>query len=275
LTVDDEDDAVSAADDSGDDAASGGDADCDGQTDENGDPVLCPENQTCFEGECRQNCNGNECVNAGEYCMPEVNLCLEPCVGVECAFGQLCNIDTIMCEDPCEGVDCPDPANRCWMGECVPNNCVSTGCEDGSICNGVECVPDPCIAANCPSGQFCREGQCIPSCAQVSCDSAPAKKWQTGTPVRNPNGVSSGYTLEIGELIGRGRGHEKRQTHTNRSVEASERKGKFDIEFLLFLEQNHETEEQSREQHNRDKRGHNRPDCDCGRGRDIEMACSA
>jgi hypothetical protein len=131
--------------------------------------VLCPENQTCFEGECHQNCNGNECVNAGEFCMPEVNLCLEPCVGVDCAFGQLCNIDTIMCEDPCEGVDCPDPANRCWMGECVPNNCISTGCEDGSVCDGLECVPDPCIAANCPSGEFCREGQCIPSCAQVSC----------------------------------------------------------------------------------------------------------
>jgi MYXO-CTERM domain-containing protein len=147
----------------------GVDNDCDGQTDENGDPALCPENQTCFEGECRQNCNGNECVNAGEYCMPSVNLCLEPCVGVECEFGQLCNIDTIMCEDPCEGVDCPDPTNRCWMGECVPNNCVATGCPEGSICDGLECVPDPCIAANCPSGQFCREGQCIPSCAQVSC----------------------------------------------------------------------------------------------------------
>ena len=144
------------------------DNDCDGQTDEDSQPALCPENQTCFEGDCRQNCNGNECVNAGEYCTDN-GLCLQPCVGVECAFGQECNPQNLECTDPCDGVDCPDPANRCWMGECVPNNCISTGCAEGSICDGVECIPDPCVAADCEFGQFCRDGQCIPSCAQVAC----------------------------------------------------------------------------------------------------------
>jgi MYXO-CTERM domain-containing protein len=145
------------------------DNDCDGQIDEDSAPPLCPDNQACFEGECRQRCNGNECVNAGEYCNAGLELCLLPCEGVDCEWGLSCNPQNASCEDPCEGVDCPDPANRCWMGECVPDNCISTGCEDGSVCNGVECVPDPCASANCPSGEFCREGQCIPSCAQVSC----------------------------------------------------------------------------------------------------------
>ena len=144
----------------------GVDNDCDGQIDQ-GD--LCGADQQCFEGACRQKCDGNECVNAGEFCNPAFQLCLPPCVGTECDFGWACNQSTNLCEDPCAGVTCPDPSQRCWEGECVANNCISTGCTAGSICNGVECVPDPCASANCAAGQFCRDGQCVPSCAQVSC----------------------------------------------------------------------------------------------------------
>ncbi len=144
----------------------GVDNDCDGQVDQ-GD--LCPMGEQCFEGACRQECDGNECVDAGEFCNPAFRLCLPPCVGTECDFGWLCNESSNVCEDPCEGVDCPDPAQRCWEGQCVADNCVSTGCVEGTLCNGVDCVPDPCASASCAAGQFCRDGRCIPSCAQVSC----------------------------------------------------------------------------------------------------------
>ena len=142
------------------------DNDCDGQIDQG---ELCPSDQQCFEGACRQKCDGNECVDAGVFCNPAFQLCLPPCVGTECDFGWLCNQSTNLCEDPCSAMTCPDPGQRCWDGQCVPNSCLSTGCMEGSICNGTECVPDPCASAHCAAGEFCRDGQCVPSCAQVSC----------------------------------------------------------------------------------------------------------
>ena len=142
----------------------GEDDDCDGTVDE-GD--LCPDGQ-CIDGECYRPCEGNECVDAGTFCDPELMLCIEPCVGADCAFGEVCNEGTNECEDPCVDVACGD-GERCWEGGCVPDDCVATGCEDGAICNGVECVPDPCANAMCEAGHFCRGGQCIPSCAQVAC----------------------------------------------------------------------------------------------------------
>ena len=141
------------------------DNNCDGFIDE-GD--LCDRGWVCLEGECRRPCSGNECPDAGTYCHPELNLCLEPCVGVECDWGMLCNETTNQCEDPCFEVGCLAEL-RCWMGECVDNTCVAPGCPEGSICNGIECVPDACTAAECSQTEFCRDGQCIPSCARISC----------------------------------------------------------------------------------------------------------
>ncbi len=143
----------------------GEDDDCDGVVDEG---ELCPDGR-CLEGRCWPACEGNECVEAGTFCDPELMLCIEPCIGVECEFGFECNEGTNMCDDPCAGVQCPGEGERCWRGECVVDSCVQTGCPEGSICNGVECVPDPCINAMCEAGEFCRGGQCIPSCAQVAC----------------------------------------------------------------------------------------------------------
>ncbi|MBV71404.1 MAG: hypothetical protein CMH52_08635 [Myxococcales bacterium] len=142
------------------------DDDCDGQTDED-DP--CPDNEVCFEGECRDPCAGNECLGEGLICNRAENLCTRPCDGVECPLGQVCDPLTAQCNDPCDGgLECPD-GQRCWLGECEPDDCVTTGCPEGAICNGVECVPDPCASADCEMGQFCRDGQCIPSCAEVAC----------------------------------------------------------------------------------------------------------
>ncbi len=142
------------------------DDDCDGTIDED-DP--CPDDQVCFEGECRNPCAGNECTTTDLLCNPENRLCLEPCEGVECPPGERCDPDIARCVDPCEdGPECP-AGERCWEGECQPNDCITTGCPEGSVCNGVECLPDPCASAECEEGQFCRDGQCIPVCAQVSC----------------------------------------------------------------------------------------------------------
>ncbi len=146
-------------------ACNGIDDDCDGVID---DDAVCPGLQVCFAGECRDPCEGNECIQGGQYCNAELNLCLAPCDGVECPFGELCNDINGQCEDVCGAVDCA-AGQRCFEGACVPDTCLSTGCPDGSVCNGVECVPDPCANADCPAGEFCRGGQCIPSCARVSC----------------------------------------------------------------------------------------------------------
>ncbi|MFN3198841.1 MAG: MYXO-CTERM sorting domain-containing protein [Bradymonadia bacterium] len=142
------------------------DDDCDGTIDEGGD--LCDIGATCAQGDCRTNCPDRECLNGGEFCDPDLLLCGEACELVECGFGLACDPQTNQCFDPCAGVSCGD-GERCWLGDCVPNDCEYTGCEAGSICDGNECVPDPCAAAECEEGEFCRGGQCIPSCAQVSC----------------------------------------------------------------------------------------------------------
>jgi hypothetical protein len=140
------------------------DDDCDGTADGG---QLC-EDGSCIDGECRQPCDGNECIQAGTFCDVPTNLCLGPCDNVECELGWVCNGVSGICEDPCAAVECPG-GERCFEGECGPDDCVTTGCADGSVCNGVECVPDPCVNAQCGAGQFCRGGQCIPSCARVSC----------------------------------------------------------------------------------------------------------
>ncbi len=152
-----------------DEACNAIDDDCDGTVDEDDD---CPDDQICFEGACRNPCLNNECAMGGQICRDadeEQRLCLGPCDGLDCPFGEVCDAMTGRCVDPCdEGPECAE-GERCWLGQCEPNDCITTGCPEGSICNGVECLPDPCAAAECEAGQFCREGQCIPSCAQVSC----------------------------------------------------------------------------------------------------------
>ena len=140
------------------------DSDCDGSVDE-GD--LCPDGQRCVEGACRVECT-DECFGE-DICNREYSVCLPPCVGVECIRGEICIEETLMCIDLCIGVECSSSEERCWEGECVPNTCLYTGCEEESICDGVECIPNPCSGVECEIGEFCRGGQCIPSCAQISC----------------------------------------------------------------------------------------------------------
>ena len=141
------------------------DNDCDGEIDEG---ELCPDDEVCLDGRCWSPCQGNECPDAGTFCRVDVNLCVEPCVGIECAFGEQCSAASDACFDPCVGVAC-GAEERCWLGACVIDSCAATGCPAGSLCDGTECVPDPCAEADCPASEFCRGGQCIPSCAQVSC----------------------------------------------------------------------------------------------------------
>ena len=158
--------ACGRCDDVQDEICNNIDDDCDGETDEDN---PCPGNEVCFDGECRDPCANNECFEGGLICISPEGLCVAPCDGVECELGEVCDPGTGQCVDPCENSPaCPD-GERCWQGQCEPDDCITTGCPDGAICNGVECVPDPCASANCEIGQFCRDGQCIPSCAEVAC----------------------------------------------------------------------------------------------------------
>ena len=141
------------------------DDDCDGEIDEG---QLCGEHGVCADCRCWDPCQAGECFEAGTFCHPEAQLCVEACVLEECGFAELCDPATSACIDPCEGVQC-EPGFRCWEEECVADDCIISGCPEGAICNGIECLPDPCISADCQVNEFCRNGQCIPSCAQISC----------------------------------------------------------------------------------------------------------
>lgn len=176
----------------------GVDNDCNGEVD---DGDLCGANELCFEGECRSECT-DECFESGVTCNREVNLCLPPCVGVECVAGEVCDDQLSRCVDLCANVDCPNPTDRCWEGECVPNSCVYVGCEEGSICDGTECIPDACAGVMCEAGEFCRGGQCIPSCAQVSCPLF--NRCVDGLCVEDPCGgveCPNGLACEAGECV--------------------------------------------------------------------------
>ena len=140
------------------------DDDCDGEIDEE---ALCPDGQ-CVNGVCRSPCDGNECVDDGLYCHPELDICISPCDLVECGYGQVCNEDNGQCVNPCEGVTCGE-GERCWLGDCVINDCLEVDCPDGTVCDGDACVPDLCVDVTCDEGEFCREGECIASCAAISC----------------------------------------------------------------------------------------------------------
>lgn len=142
------------------------DEDCDGRIDES--EGICGARMTCYNSECRHDCD-IECPLSNLWCDDSTNLCLPPCENIECEFGETCNENSLMCIDPCRSIECPDLNNTCWNGECVPDTCLHTGCQAGSICDGIECIPDPCAAIECDSNSFCRGGQCIPTCARISC----------------------------------------------------------------------------------------------------------
>ena len=174
------------------------DNDCNGQVD---DGDLCPDSQVCFEGECRDPCR-DECFGSGVTCNRDELLCLPPCVGVDCTAGETCDESLNRCVNLCEGIDCPNPGDRCWEGECVPNSCIYVGCPDGSICDGVECIPDPCAGVMCEIDEFCRGGQCVPSCAQVSCPLF--NRCVDGLCVEDPCGgvdCPAGLACEAGECV--------------------------------------------------------------------------
>jgi hypothetical protein len=143
------------------------DNDCDARIDEGEE--ICGGYQQCFEGICRYPCDV-ECQEAGTICNHTHNICLPPCEGVECEDRSwICVETSLVCEDLCADIECANESERCWQGECVPDTCVSTGCDAGSICDGIECISDPCINVQCEAGNFCRGGQCIPSCSNISC----------------------------------------------------------------------------------------------------------
>ncbi|MEE2758025.1 MAG: hypothetical protein VYA30_15310 [Myxococcota bacterium] len=141
------------------------DNDCDGQFDE-GD--LCPDDEICVQGQCRQPCAGNECFNDGERCDRADQVCVELCYGVACPGAAECDPETGLCGDACVGISC-NADQMCVHGQCLDGLCDVHGCPRGQACIGGECVADPCRGRMCPDGQFCRAGDCIASCALVSC----------------------------------------------------------------------------------------------------------
>ncbi|MGC6419302.1 MAG: hypothetical protein ACON3Z_19425 [Bradymonadia bacterium] len=161
------------------------DNDCDGNFDE-GD--LCPDNQLCFAGQCRDRCANGECFAAGERCEAEPQVCVEFCFGVECADGSECQVDTGACDDPCGNLNC-GPGQLCVHGSCRDGDCELHGCPVGQACIDGQCANDPCGMLNCPNGQFCRAGACVDSCALVSC--AVGESCVDGTCTEDPCGSFS------------------------------------------------------------------------------------
>ena len=149
----------------------GADNDCDGAIDE-GEirEEICPEERTvCVSGECSSPCDNNECVDAGTYCHPELDICVEGCFEVECSDGEECDPNSGQCVNLCEGVECA-VGELCVSGRCLAGDCSVHGCPGNQACVDGVCINDPCHdRVICPDDQFCRAGECVGSCAHVSC----------------------------------------------------------------------------------------------------------
>ncbi len=136
------------------------DEDCDGQIDEE---ATCTNGATCFEGECVDRCNSNECFG-DSICVD--GFCVDLCHNVDCAYGQVC--ETGRCVDPCDGVSCNE-GEACYLGECKIESCLEIPCPDGQRCGPNGCEVNPCFGVSCEDNAFCRDGVCVDSCGVISC----------------------------------------------------------------------------------------------------------
>jgi hypothetical protein len=136
------------------------DNDCDGIAD---DEAACPEGERCGHGVCEDPCAGVDCAE-GFQC--EEGFCVDLCVFAQCPRGWNCELGN--CSDPCADVTCESPL-ICFGGQCVPDDCLSTGCEAEQRCREIGCEADPCTGVSCGSGEFCRDGACVISCAGIAC----------------------------------------------------------------------------------------------------------
>ncbi len=88
--------------------------------------ATCPENTTCFEGQCVTQCETVGCAD-DEIC------CGGVCRAIECCIDNANPNET-----------CPD-GTSCFEGQCV-TQCDVIGCGDGECCcdDGVSCSSDCC-----------------------------------------------------------------------------------------------------------------------------------
>ena len=129
---------------------------------------VCPEGDTCFEGQCvcRPSCQGKKCGpdGCGGYCGT-------------CDKGKSCQDGKCVCIPDCTGKECGSNGCGGRCGKCKKGRkCVANQCVCKPDCCGKACGPDGCggSCGTCPgSHDVCQGGQCfcVPDCGEKACGS--------------------------------------------------------------------------------------------------------
>jgi len=177
------------------------DNDCNGTVD---DKAECPGGGQCIEGQCSQQCMGNEFVcPKGQLCKNGWCL-LDPCDAAACEKqGWVCKGGD--CIDPCKNVTCKT-TELCVRGACVDNTCYTKGCPGGEQCVQGVCKADPCWAAACKPSEYCLAGSCLPTCEALFCKPDELCKSVAGTATCVKDGCAgvscgSGQVCSAGKCI--------------------------------------------------------------------------
>ena len=136
---------------------------------------------------CTADCGGGECVPGDPACGPNP----EGCVNTGCEDGFVCDTtfgcrssscvctgELWICTADCDGGECVPEGLTCGPN---PAGCVSTGCEEGFVCDKTSgCRPSTCECSaegawSCSSD--CGGGECVPD---PGCGPSPAGCVNTG-----------------------------------------------------------------------------------------------
>jgi hypothetical protein len=146
---------------------------------------------------CTEDCGGGECVPDGGAC-DEPNP--EGCASTGCdddevcdtsvgCFPSSCSCDAAtggwICTDDCGGGACVPDGGAC--DEPNPAGCISTGCDEGEICDtSIGCFPSGCFCDEATGGWACTDdcggGQCVPAGGVCDPSLNPVGCSQTGCP---------------------------------------------------------------------------------------------
>ncbi len=146
------------------------------------DEVTCGEGETCYRGECYDECEDGDDCEPDSRCYDENHCAPVDCEGIDCHSDETCyegacydecsgesdcqSTDTCTdnaCIDPCEATEC-DAGQDCIQGECYEECDEHEDCEDGRCYEDV-CVPLDCDGVDCPHQTECYYGVCKDSCS--------------------------------------------------------------------------------------------------------------
>lgn len=167
-----EDAGIDAADIDPDDPLSCVDVDCpNDQTCYRGDcfPVCdeqtpCEDSERCHEGRCTpDDCQGVACYD-DETCYHGV--CYPVCEDREdCEHGESCHEGACI-DELCDGIECFED-QTCYRGVCYDSCTEQTDCDDEHRCADAHCAPVDCEGLDCQDEEICYRGVCYAACQET------------------------------------------------------------------------------------------------------------